>query len=74
MLTAELAFSNLSEALFGGKVSKCSDLLYAFQTNVLVRPLLFPRSHSLIQSWFSQLVGTLGLWHAEHDWLKTTDV
>ena len=26
-----------------GKVSKCSALLYAFQTNVLVRPLLFPR-------------------------------
>ena len=57
-----------------GKVSKCSDLLYAFQTNVLVRPLLFPRSHSLIQSWFSQHVGTLGLWHAGRYWRQTTDV
>ncbi len=43
-----------------GKVSKCSALLYAFQTNILVRPLLFPGCSLLIQSWFSQHGGPWG--------------
>ncbi|WP_394915844.1 DUF6783 domain-containing protein [uncultured Robinsoniella sp.] len=33
----------LSAKKHSGKVSKCTDLLYAFQTPLLVRPLLFPR-------------------------------
>ncbi len=57
-----------------GKVSKCSALLYASQTNVLVRPLLFPGCNLLIQSWFSQQGGAPGLWHAGRDWHKATDL
>ena len=104
-LNAELAFSNLPEALFGGtqafapkswwisqfiarfvsdrshrirstkkhsrKVSKCTDLLHAFQTPVQIRPLLFPRCSLLIQSWFSQDDGTPGVWRAGRYWYRT---
>ena len=50
----------LSTKKHSGKVSKCTDLLYAFQTPAMVRPLLFPRCSLLIQSWFSQHGGTPG--------------
>ena len=64
----------LSAKKHSGKVSKCSDLLYAFQTPAMVRPLLFPGCSLLIQSWFSQHGWAPGLWHAGRDWRKATDL
>ncbi|MHA9742325.1 DUF6783 domain-containing protein [Robinsoniella peoriensis] len=40
----------LSAKKHSGKVSKCTDLLYAFQTPLLVHPLIFPDTTYHLQS------------------------